>query len=118
LFGHAQLIHYGAIAPRELEPTALLGYWPVLKVATDLWPVFKWPRVAAFGWPSRLNSARGTESVPQRCHAEQTPSPYSEDALAQALIAADHDGLIRIERVRGPHPGPGRTRLGSRRRPS
>jgi hypothetical protein len=55
LFGHAQLIHYGAIAPRKLEPTALLAYWPVLNVTTDLWPVFKWPRVAAFGWPPREN---------------------------------------------------------------
>jgi predicted RecB family nuclease len=53
LFAHAQLIHDGATAPREPELTALLGYRPLLKVATDLWPVFKWPRVAAFGWPPR-----------------------------------------------------------------
>ncbi len=36
------------------EPTAT-SWVAGFQVATDLWPVLKWPQVAAFGWPPRIS---------------------------------------------------------------
>ena len=41
---------------RRSRPLRLLAGF---QVATDLWPVFKWPRLAGFGWPPRLNPPYG-----------------------------------------------------------
>jgi hypothetical protein len=40
-----------------------------LKVATDLWPVFKWPRLAAFGWPPRPTDWCAIFNCPPRVKA-------------------------------------------------
>lgn len=44
------LRHYCAV---EARADGSLHHWPALKVATHLWPVFKWRWVAASGWPPR-----------------------------------------------------------------
>ncbi len=91
LFGHAQLIDYGAIAPRKLEPTALLDYCPVLKVAPEAYGRFS----IGHGWP--LLGGRGGARTSSRSCMSRPLQRRNE------VTTAIHHGPIVVARRRRHH---------------
>jgi hypothetical protein len=89
------------------EPTAtssLAGF----QVATDPWPVLKWPQVAAFGWPPRVPSGfalqlgsdgwyRGTDPNNQQFQVSYKPGvgyDYSNPYVGTGVLADNLDNGV------------------------